>query len=84
MQAKQVTKNDKVLKYDFMGGKISLVPAGVMPADKTNSGEDEAYQASVKIHGISRFPQKIPRTAIEKIVEIFSTEEGKDFLQTLL
>jgi hypothetical protein len=74
---------EKTETFDFLGGKIKLIPAGVMTADKTDSGQDEPYQASVKIVGISKFPQKIPRAAIEKLLEIFSTEECREFLQAL-
>jgi len=75
---------EKTKTYPFLGGSISLIPAGVMTADKTDSGKDEPYNASVKIKGISKFPQKIPRAAIETLLDIFSNDdEAREFLQAL-
>lgn len=74
---------ENVRKYSFYGGNFSIVPAGVVPADKSDDGQEHPYAAGVKIVGIGKYPVKLPLECVKALLETFANDpQAREFLNS--
>jgi len=67
---------------NFDGGKLTFLLGGEYVSKKT--GQKEVAQPAVQVEGCSRYPVKLTRAAIEKILDVFSNNaDAQAFLETL-